>query len=82
MKMSICLEEFLLWVNILPCQIVVRKVSVDRVCIGPTSVCGYHFPWKIKILWIELLKFFFKWLIMFSLKIISHRRGPMENTSQ
>ena len=29
MKMSMWLEKFLLWVNILPCQIVVGKVPVD-----------------------------------------------------
>ena len=42
MKMSMWLEKILLWVNILPCQIVLGKVPcgqvpVDRVCIGESS---------------------------------------------
>ena len=34
MKMSICLEKLLLWVNMLPCQIVVDKVPCGQ------SACG------------------------------------------
>ena len=83
--MSMWLEKFVLFLNILRCQIVgkvpVGKVPVDRVCIRHTcGIWGYQFACKIKILLIELLRFLYEWLIMFSLKIISHRRGSMENT--
>ena len=74
-----CCGQSSLWAKCLWTEFTLGKVLVGKVPGITSIVWGYHFACKIKILLIELLKFLYKWFIMFSLKIISHTRGPMEN---